>query len=191
MNARIISQPLTNKRNTKLRCPKHLEERCMCLPNWPHRYSAVVRTNSVPWRALNDQAVSTVSPTLSPTLLPSPLLANKGKGGIIAPSPISGRVSSERVAQLAQGRVEQRPSPGRRQYGVAPFVSSSSLLCCLRTAAGLTQEKLAAASGLGVRTISDLERGLADRPRASTMSQLAAALREPPRSLQVPPQAPL
>jgi transcriptional regulator with XRE-family HTH domain/tetratricopeptide (TPR) repeat protein len=55
-------------------------------------------------------------------------------------------------------------------------ISFGSLLRRLRTEQGLTQEQLAAASGLGVSTISDLERGLAERPRASTVAQLSTAL---------------
>jgi len=45
-----------------------------------------------------------------------------------------------------------------------------------RLAAGLTQEQLAERSGLSVRGISDLERGLKLRPRKETIALLAAAL---------------
>jgi tetratricopeptide (TPR) repeat protein/transcriptional regulator with XRE-family HTH domain len=45
-----------------------------------------------------------------------------------------------------------------------------------RTAAGLTQEDLARRSGLGVRTISDIERGLIRRPRRSSVELICAAL---------------
>lgn len=45
-----------------------------------------------------------------------------------------------------------------------------------RTAAGLTQERLADRSRIAVRTISDLERGLAPHPRADTVRRLADAL---------------
>ncbi len=49
-----------------------------------------------------------------------------------------------------------------------------------REAARLTQEELAERSGLGVRTISDLERGKT-RPRPSTVRQLLAVLELPAR----------
>lgn len=61
-------------------------------------------------------------------------------------------------------------------------VSFGALLRHLRTTAGLTQEALAAASGVGVRTISDLERGLAERPRAATLAQLVTALQLTPEA---------
>ena len=48
-----------------------------------------------------------------------------------------------------------------------------------RAAAGLTQEQLAARSGLSVRAISDLERGRTGRARRSTQQQIAAALGQP------------
>jgi tetratricopeptide (TPR) repeat protein/DNA-binding XRE family transcriptional regulator len=45
-----------------------------------------------------------------------------------------------------------------------------------RVAAGLTQEELAALSGLGVRTISDIERGRTTRPHRSSAERLSQAL---------------
>jgi predicted ATPase/DNA-binding XRE family transcriptional regulator len=45
-----------------------------------------------------------------------------------------------------------------------------------RRAAGLTQEELAEAAGLGVRGVSDLERSLRSTPRTETVLRLAAAL---------------
>lgn len=45
-----------------------------------------------------------------------------------------------------------------------------------RVARGLTQEQLAARAGLGVRSISDLERGVSRRPQRSTVSALAQGL---------------
>jgi transcriptional regulator with XRE-family HTH domain len=45
-----------------------------------------------------------------------------------------------------------------------------------RVAAGLTQEELAFRSGLGMRTISDIERGRTARPRRSSLDLLCRAL---------------
>src|ERR671935_2523007 len=45
-----------------------------------------------------------------------------------------------------------------------------------RRAAGLTHEALAEAAGLGVRTISDLERGVSAAPRRGTLAALSDAL---------------
>ncbi len=45
-----------------------------------------------------------------------------------------------------------------------------------RAAAGLTQEDLAEQTGLGVRTISDIERGLIRRPHRSSVELICAAL---------------
>jgi predicted ATPase/transcriptional regulator with XRE-family HTH domain len=52
-----------------------------------------------------------------------------------------------------------------------------------RMAAGMTQEALAEASGLSVRGISDLERGVKQRPHPETIRLLAAALDLPPEVL--------
>jgi predicted ATPase/DNA-binding XRE family transcriptional regulator len=49
-----------------------------------------------------------------------------------------------------------------------------------RQAAGLTQEELAERSGLSVRGISDLERGVKQRPHPETVRLLATALGLPP-----------
>jgi predicted ATPase/transcriptional regulator with XRE-family HTH domain len=54
--------------------------------------------------------------------------------------------------------------------------SFGARLKAARRAARLTQEELADRSGISVRTISDLERGLADTPRASTARLLADGL---------------
>ena len=45
-----------------------------------------------------------------------------------------------------------------------------------RVAAGLTQEELAERSGLGVRTISDIERGRIGRPHRRSVDLLCDAL---------------
>ncbi|MGN6407490.1 MAG: helix-turn-helix domain-containing protein, partial [Curtobacterium sp.] len=50
------------------------------------------------------------------------------------------------------------------------------LLRRLRTAAGLTLADLAAAAHVGVRTLSDIERGVARRPQRATIEAIASAL---------------
>ncbi len=57
-----------------------------------------------------------------------------------------------------------------------PVVAFAGLLRQLRTEAGLSQEELAAAAGVGVRTVSDLERGVAATARKDTARLLADAL---------------
>jgi tetratricopeptide (TPR) repeat protein len=59
---------------------------------------------------------------------------------------------------------------GRVRGGLAVWLLQS------RAAAGLTQEGLAARSGVSVRTISDLERGVAARPYPRSIRLLAQAL---------------
>ncbi len=54
-----------------------------------------------------------------------------------------------------------------------------------RQAAGLTQEELAERSGLSVRGISDLERGVKQRPHPETVRLLATALDLPPPAVDV------
>jgi DNA-binding XRE family transcriptional regulator len=61
--------------------------------------------------------------------------------------------------------------------GEPPVVTFGGLLRLLRTEAGLTQEELAEAAGLGARTVSDLERGVARTARKQTARRLANALR--------------
>jgi len=56
------------------------------------------------------------------------------------------------------------------------------LLRRARRAAGLTQEELAARTGLGVRTIRDLERGVARAPHQDTVALLADALAPTPEA---------
>jgi transcriptional regulator with XRE-family HTH domain len=62
--------------------------------------------------------------------------------------------------------------------------SFGALLRSCRVAVGLTQEDLAGQSGLSVRAISNLERGLVGRPRRSSVVRLAHALRLPSRDVQ-------
>jgi predicted ATPase/DNA-binding XRE family transcriptional regulator len=63
--------------------------------------------------------------------------------------------------------------------------SFGPLLKRYRTAAGLTQEELAARAGLSTRAISDLERGVKQTPRRETVRLLAEALALPPRKRQL------
>jgi tetratricopeptide (TPR) repeat protein/transcriptional regulator with XRE-family HTH domain len=58
----------------------------------------------------------------------------------------------------------------------ANLPSRSTVLKRARIAAGLTQEELAARSGVSVHTISDLERGLARHTRTATLALLAEVL---------------
>src|SRR3954465_11942562 len=51
-----------------------------------------------------------------------------------------------------------------------------AVLRSYRLRAKLTQDELAAAAGVGVRTVRDLERGRASRPQQTTVELLAAAL---------------
>ncbi len=57
-----------------------------------------------------------------------------------------------------------------------PVVAFAGLLRQLRMKAGLSQEELAEAAGVGVRTVSDLERGVALTARKDTARLLADAL---------------
>jgi predicted ATPase/DNA-binding XRE family transcriptional regulator len=57
-----------------------------------------------------------------------------------------------------------------------PSPAFGPLLRERRRAAGLTQDELARASGVGVRTLRDLEQGRAARPQRSTVDLLATAL---------------
>jgi transcriptional regulator with XRE-family HTH domain len=58
-----------------------------------------------------------------------------------------------------------------------PVVTFAGLLRQLRMSAGLSQEELAQAAGVGGRTVSDLERGVALTARKDTARLLADALR--------------
>ena len=57
-----------------------------------------------------------------------------------------------------------------------PSVTFASLLRDLRREAGLTQEELAGAAGVGLRSVSDLERGRVSVPQKETVRLLADAL---------------
>ena len=82
-----------------------------------------------------------------------------------------------------------------------PFPAFGTVLRRLRGAAGLTQELLAERASLGVRSVSDLERGLSHTPRRETVRLLADALAlSPPdralleataRGIRSPPLPPL
>ena len=58
----------------------------------------------------------------------------------------------------------------------APGSDFGTLLRHYRRAAELTQEELAERAGISVRSISDLERGSAHRPRRDTVDMLIRAL---------------
>ncbi|MGK5737656.1 ATP-binding protein [Micromonospora sp. URMC 103] len=64
---------------------------------------------------------------------------------------------------------DRPPGPGGRP-------ALPDLLRSHRLAAGLTQAELAARSGVGVRTVRDLERGRSSRPQRTTIELLAGAL---------------
>ena len=57
-----------------------------------------------------------------------------------------------------------------------PPVTFASLLRKLRTGAGLTQEELAEAASVSVRSVRDLERGRVATPQKETVRLLADAL---------------
>src|SRR5713226_1580749 len=61
-----------------------------------------------------------------------------------------------------------------------PVPLFATLLRRYRQAAGLTQEALAERAHLSARAVSDLERGLTQRPRRDTLSLLAEALARAP-----------
>jgi transcriptional regulator with XRE-family HTH domain len=67
--------------------------------------------------------------------------------------------------------------------------SFGALLSRYRAAVGLSQEELAEQSGLSVRGVSDLERGARMRPYATTVHQLAEALRLSPDDRAILEQA--
>src|SRR5260370_25293947 len=60
--------------------------------------------------------------------------------------------------------------------GSAHSLAFGTLLRRARRAAGLTQEEVAERAGVGVRTISDLERGVSHTPHTDTVALLAKAL---------------
>lgn len=71
----------------------------------------------------------------------------------------------------------ERISPLEPISGIPATLSPfAPLLREYRVAAGLTQEALAARSGISVRAISDLERGIRRRPQRATMQLLADGL---------------
>jgi transcriptional regulator with XRE-family HTH domain/tetratricopeptide (TPR) repeat protein len=69
------------------------------------------------------------------------------------------------------------PSPGSRRLG-----AFANALRRLRESAGLTQAELAERAGIGVRTVSNLERGINTSPYPSTVRVLADALALPEES---------
>ena len=67
-------------------------------------------------------------------------------------------------------------SPGAGRSG-RPLTALAALLRSHRRAAGLTQEDVAGRSGISVRTISDLERGVYRTARKDTARLLAEVLK--------------
>src|SRR5919112_942822 len=65
--------------------------------------------------------------------------------------------------------------------------SFASLLKRHRLAAGLTHERLAELAALSARSISDLERGVSQRPRRETVDLLGAALQAGVRFVELAP----
>jgi tetratricopeptide (TPR) repeat protein/transcriptional regulator with XRE-family HTH domain len=59
---------------------------------------------------------------------------------------------------------------------LGPDLDLGDLLASLRNRAGMTQEELAVASGLSVRSISDIERSRVSRPRRRSLELLSEAL---------------
>lgn len=55
---------------------------------------------------------------------------------------------------------------------------------------GMTQLQLAAAAGLGIATLSDIERGQITDPQLSTLEKLARALDKPASALLGEPATP-
>src|SRR5215469_9068011 len=81
-----------------------------------------------------------------------------------------GRPGSGKILLSAHGRREVVPVP-------EPPVTFAGLLRQLRAGAGLTQEELAEAASVGVRSVRDLERGKVATPQKETVRLLADALR--------------
>jgi nitroimidazol reductase NimA-like FMN-containing flavoprotein (pyridoxamine 5'-phosphate oxidase superfamily) len=87
----------------------------------------------------------------------------------------------------ASVKVRTGPPDDRPAAGLSPWAGGLSSACVRdvspvawlrvsRQAAGLTQEELAERSGLAVRTISDLERGVSARPYPRSIKMLVNAL---------------
>jgi transcriptional regulator with XRE-family HTH domain len=100
------------------------------------------------------------------------------------------------MVTATMGGQAQKLRECRQSHGGATRCSAmdverfSDRLRSLRLDAGLTQKALANRSGLSVRGISDLERGLKHRPHPATVQMLAAALGVPPQELAPPPPTP-
>ncbi len=89
------------------------------------------------------------------------------------PEPAVGAVPAGGAGEVALMAVEDARSDEVSSFG--------ELLRRHRLAAGLTQEALAERARLGVRAISDLERGLHRNPQRDTVHLLAEALQLSPR----------
>lgn len=78
-----------------------------------------------------------------------------------------------RAAARNEQRAAQPPAEAPWRFGSRPF---ADLLASLRIARGLSQERLAEVSGVSVRAIGDLERGVTRRPQRQTVEALARGL---------------
>src|SRR5215469_64920 len=104
-------------------------------------------------------------------LLPVERVEPAGKRALSGPAALDvGRPGSGKILLLAHGRREVMRVP-------EPPVTFAGLLRQLRAGAGLTQEELAEAASVSVRSVRDLERGRVAAPQKETVRLLADALR--------------
>jgi predicted ATPase/transcriptional regulator with XRE-family HTH domain/Tfp pilus assembly protein PilF len=83
------------------------------------------------------------------------------------------RSAPQRTGTIERPRSVTASDDSRQRPTPSPF---GQLLKQLRTAADLTQEELAEQAGVSARLVSDLERGLIQRPRRDTVQLLANGL---------------
>src|ERR1700751_1180147 len=105
--------------------------------------------------------------------------AGHGHGATLQPHRSAMRSAMRKVRSMRNDRLflpGVLPVSPVRFYAVCVAERYGDLVRRFRVAAGLTQEELAALSGLDVRTISDIERGRTVRPHRSTVELLARAL---------------
>src|SRR5262249_19788943 len=92
------------------------------------------------------------------------------------------------TAQRDHQRVTGRSGVGQMSSDVAPTRGAGAGLRAQRERLLLTQEELAARSGVDVRTIRDIETGWTARPRPSPARLLAAALTGPQKEAAPAPR---